>query len=234
MPALLARLLLALAYPWIAHAATAHGSGPLAALALGDIGLILLLPGLLARRGSAWLSAAALVPALWLLARSPHAQLPLLLVPVVFVVLVAWGFARTLRSGHVPLITRIAAALDGLPPAQLAPDVARYTRRLTGVWAAVLAALALVNLALALVAVPGGLLERVGAAAPFTVSGRQWSWFANGGDYLLVAALFVGEYLLRRRLFPGRYHSGADFLRRMAGLGPAFWRDLLRAPTRGE
>lgn len=231
MHALLARVLLALAYPWIAHAATARASSLLAAVALADIGLILLLPALLARRAWAWLLAGLLVPALVLLARSPLAQLPLLLVPVAFIAMVAWAFGRTLRAGQVPLITRIVSALDGTTPALLAPDLQRYTRTLTATWAGMLAVLAAVNLLLALVAQPHGLLASAGIATPVAVSERQWSWFANGCNYGLLALLFVGEYLLRKRRFPGRYHSFADFLRRMAALGPAFWRDLLRAPA---
>lgn len=230
MHALLARVLLALAYPWIAHAATARASGPLAVLALADIALILLLPGLLARRPGAWLLALLLVPALALLARTPYAHLPLLLVPAAFIGIVSWGFARTLRAGQVPLITRIVSALDGIAPAQLAADLQRYTRALTATWAGVLAALALLNLLLALVAVPGGLLASAGMEAPVTVTERQWSWFANVCNYGLLGCLFFGEYLLRKHRFPGRYHSFADFLRRMAALGPGFWRDLLQPP----
>jgi uncharacterized membrane protein len=235
MHAMLARLLLALAYPWIAHAATARGSATLAALALADIALIVLLPALLARRPGAWLLAAALAPALVLLARSAHAQLPLLLVPVAFIAMVSWAFGRTLRDGRVPLITRIVSALDGVQPAQLAPDLARYTRNLTATWAIALAVLAGINLLLALLAVPAGLLASAGIAPPLAVSEQQWSWFANVCNYGLLVGLFVGEYLLRKRRFPGRYASFADFLRRMAALGPVFWRDLLREPaTHGE
>lgn len=231
MHAMLARLLLALAYPWIAHAATARGSGALASVALGDIALILLLPGLLARRIGAWLLAIALLPALVLLSRSAHAQLPLLLVPVAFITMVALSFGRTLRGGRVPLITRIVSALDGVTAANLAPDLARYTRNLTATWAALLALLAVVNLLLALIAQPQGLLAGMGIASPVAVTEQQWSWFANGCNYGLMGLLFIGEYLLRKRRFPDRYHSFADFLRRMAGLGPAFWRDLLREPS---
>lgn len=232
MHALLARLLLALAYPWIAHAATARGSGTLAAVALGDIALIVLLPALLARRSGAWLLAFAVLPGLVLLAHSPHAQLPLLLVPVAFIAMVGWGFGRTLRGGRVPLITRIVSALDGVAPAALAPDLRRYTRKLTATWAGMLALLALVNLVLAAIATPQGLFASFGIVPPLAVTERQWSWFANVCNYGLLAGLFVGEYLLRKRRFPGRYHSFLDFLRRMATLGPVFWRDVLREPGR--
>jgi uncharacterized membrane protein len=225
---LLARLLLALAYPWLAHAATTQSSGVLAAVALGDIVLILLLEPLLRRRPWAFALLLASVPALWALSRSPYALLPLLLVPVAFIALVAASFARTLRPGRTPLISGIVAALEGRPGPDLEPEILAYTRRLTAVWAGALALLAAVNLVLALVAVPRGLLATFGVAAPFSVTEAQWSWFANWLDYGLVGGLFVVEYFVRKHRFPGRYHSLADFLRRMAALGPQFWRTLLR------
>lgn len=223
-----ARVGLALAYPFLAHAASVRDSGALAAAALGTIVLMVLAEGLLHGRARAWLALAACVAALVALARSAHAQLPLLLVPVAFIALVAFWFGRSLVAGRVPLITRIVAALDRQPPGELAPGLRRYTRRLTLAWAVVLSLLAACNLVLALLAVPGGLLASLGIAVPLAVSEAQWSWFANGANYGLVGGFFFAEYLYRKRRFPGRYRSFLDFLRRMAGLGPAFWRDLLR------
>ena len=224
-----ARLLLALAYPWIAHVASARHDGTLAAIALGDIALILLLEPLAHRRAWAWALAAALAAGLAWFARTPHALLPLMLVPVAIVALVSWTFGRTLRLGRVPLITRIVLAMEGIAPEALAPDLRAYTRGLTATWAVMLGVLALVDLVLALCAVPDGLLASAGIAPPFTLHRTQWSWFANGVNYGLVGALFVGEYAYRVRRFPGRYASFFDFLRRMAALGPAFWRDALRS-----
>ena len=226
VPALRAGL--ALSYPFLAHAASLRDSGTLAAAALGVIVLMVLAEGLLQGRPRAWLALVVTVAGLVALARSPHAQLPLLLVPVLFIGLVASWFGRSLRAGRVPLITRIVAALDKQPPQALAPELRSYTRRLTLAWAAMLGLLAACNLVLALLAVPGGLLAHFGVDPPVAVGEAQWSWFANGLNYGLVGGFFVLEYLYRKRHFPGRYRNFADFLRRMAGLGPAFWRDLLR------
>lgn len=228
MKLFIARALLALAYPVLAHLAGARGDGTLAALALGDLVLIVLLEPLLRGRAWAWALAVVAGAGLWRLADSAQATLPLLLVPVAVVALVAWMFGRTLGAGRVPLITRIVAALEGCAPEALAPPLRRYTRALTAGWAVLLAALALANLALAAVAVPGGLLDGLGRTPPVAVTRAQWSWFANALGYGVVGGAFVGEYLLRKRLFPGRYHSFADFLHRLARLGPAFWRELLR------
>jgi uncharacterized membrane protein len=221
------RLLLALAYPLLAHLAGARHDPALAAIALLDLGLVVLLQPLLQRRVGAWLLLVAIGLGLFALARSHYALLPLLLVPVALLGLVAWTFGRTLRAGRVPLITQIVAALDALPPPQLSPDLRSYTRNLTAAWAALLGTLALVNLVLAMLAVPNGLLASVGITPALAVGEAQWSWFANILNWGIVGGFFVGEYLLRKRRFPGRYHSLLDFLQRMARLGPAFWRQLL-------
>jgi hypothetical protein len=91
-----------------------------------------------------------------------------------------------------------------------------------------MALLAAIDLALALCAVPGGVLDSLGIAPPVAISREAWSFFANGLNYGIVGGLFVGEYFYRGRRFPGRYTSFFDFLRKMASLGPAAWRALLR------
>ena len=224
----LGRVALAAAYPFLAHAATARVDGTLAALALADIVLFLLLPGLAGGRRRAWLMLSATAALLAWLARTPFAQLPLLLVPVLFVALVGWGFARTLRVGRVPLITKIVSALEGIPPSRLDADIARYTRNLTRLWALVLFALAAVNLVLALFAVPRGLLASVGVVPPWPVDETLWSWCANGATYGLIGGLMVAEFAYRSRRFPGRYHGPLDFVRRLVALGPGFWNGLFR------
>jgi uncharacterized membrane protein len=219
---------LALAYALLAHAASAgYGDGHALAALLALVGM-LLVAALATRKWWAWLALPPLLAGCWALYRTGLAGLPLLLVPVAFVALIAWWFARSLRSPRGALITRIVAALDGIEPARIEPSLLRYTRSLTAAWAGVLALLAAIDLGLALVAAPGGLLASVGALPPFTITREQWSWFANLANYGIVGGFFVGEFLLRKRRFPGRYHSFADFLRRLAALGPAFWRDFLR------
>jgi len=223
----LARLRLALAYPWLAHAASLHHDPVLAAIALGDIAVIVLLDPLWRLRPWAWGAMALAAAALAGLARTPYALLPLMVMPSIIVALVAWTFGRTLRAGHVPLITRIMSAIDQVHPRDVAPELLAYTRGLTCLWAVVLALLCIVDLALAVCAVPGGLLDGIGIAPPVAISREAWSWFANGLNYGLVGGLFVGEYYYRIRRFPGRYTSFFDFLRKMAGLGPAFWRGAI-------
>ena len=228
-PGLALRTALALAYPFLAHAANARDDGVLAAVALGDLALILLLGPLLRRRAWAWASLLAVLALLALLAGAPHATLPLLAPPVVFTALAGWVFARTLVRGRVALVTRMAAALHERPPEALDPPLAAYTRALTGLWAALLFALSLVNLVLAVFAVPEGLLARLGHPTPLAVLDARGSLFANLLVHGVVAGCFLAEYAWRRHRFRDQpYRDLPDFLRRLGALPPSFWRDLVR------
>ena len=56
-----------------------------------------------------------------------------------------------------------------------------------------------------------------------TVPLSLWSLFANVLNYLLVAALFVVEFLYRQRRFPQQPYRGLlDFTRRVASLGAMY------------
>ncbi|RDZ26385.1 ketosynthase [Lysobacter silvisoli] len=227
MTAAVLRLLLAVAYPLLAHWASHDGGGWPAVLALVDLALIVQVDGLLALRAGPWALFAAIVAGLAALADTVYPQLLLLTPPVLFTAALAWWFGRSLRAPREGLITRIVAALDGCAPAQLPADVYRYSRRLTAAWAWLLGGLALANAALATIAVPGGVLARLGQAPPVAITQDQWSWFANLLNYGIVGGFFIGEYLWRQRRFRDRPYTGFfDFLRKMAKLGPAFWRGL--------
>ena len=136
------RLGLLLAYLPLAHLAGSRQSGGWAALALGSLVLMLLLEPLLQRRPAAWAGLAATAAALWWLAHTPWALLPVLLMPVVWLGLIGWVFGRTLRVGQVPLVTRLVTALYTKAGMSLSPRHQAYTRGLTAAWAGLLAALA--------------------------------------------------------------------------------------------
>lgn len=225
---LAARVVLVVLYALLAHLAGVRHDGGLAALAVADIVLLVLMQPLLERRWGAWLALLLAMPLLWWLAHSRFVQLPLLLVPVVFMSLVAWFFGRTLRAGRVPLITRIVLQMDQETLDTLSPKLISYTRGLTMAWALLLGVLALTNLLLACFAVPDGILATVGITPPVTVTKAQWSWFANILNYGLIGGFFVIEFIYRERHFPGRYDSLWHFLSSMARLGPKFWRDVMR------
>ena len=221
------RVILVLLYPLLAHLATLHGDHRLAALALGDIVMVLLLDGVLARRGRSLTLLLFAIPGVLLLSRTAFAMLPLLVMPALLLATVALGFARTLRAGRTPLIASIIEVLEGDDAANLPPPLDRYARGLTRAWAVLLGSLALVNLMLALCAVPGGVLASAGIDPPVMVSNMQWSWFANGFNYGIVGLFFVVEFVYRRRYFPERMHGFRHFATRLVRMGPAFWRRAL-------
>jgi len=228
------RLLLLPGYVLLAHLAGARQSPVLAALALADLALLVLIEGLVARRPSAWLAAVAVAAVLVPLAGSSWALTPLLLVPPLFTALIGGCFLRSLRPGRVPLVRKAVAALYGTTPDGLSPAHRAYTRGLTLAWGLMLSLLTVVNLGLALVAVPDGVLARLGVAAPFTVTAEQWSLIANVANYGVLGVFAVAEYQVRKRVFPVRpYRNAIDFARRMAALGPAFWRDFFRSDDVG-
>ena len=223
------RLLLAAAYPVFAHLASARSDGAWAALAMADIVLLLLLEPLLARRGWALALLALCLAGLWWGSLSRYALMPLLAPPVVFLALVSWLFARTLRSGRVPLITRIVQGLYAQAAMPMTADLYRYTRQLTAAWALTLGVLAAANLGLALCAVPSGVLVQLGRQPQWTVTDAQWSLFANLLNYGIVGVFFIVEYWYRKRVFPVRpYRNVVQFMRQMAQLGAGFWNQLLR------
>jgi uncharacterized membrane protein len=223
------RMSLLLAYLPLAHFAGSRSSPTLAALALADVALIVLIEGLLAGRAKAWIAILAALAAIAGLVATDWVFIPLLLMPVLCLVLAGAWFARSLAPGREPLISRIVAALYRQSGHALTPAHQRYTRRLTVLWAGLLSGLAAVNLTLALIAVPDGVLARLDMAAPLTVTQAQWSLFANLLNYGIVGGALVVEYHWRKRVFPQRpYRNFIEFVRRMAALGPAFWRDVFR------
>jgi uncharacterized membrane protein len=223
------RAALLLMYLPLAHYAGVRSSPVLAAVALFDLALLVLLEGLWARRARAWLGLCAAVAAVAGLYTADWALIPLLLMPAVFLALVAAWFGRSLGRGREPLIVRIMTAIYAQSGAALSPQHRAYGRRLTALWAGLLGGLAAVNLVLALIAVPDGVLAQSGVAAPVSVTQAQWSLFANALNYGVVGAVLLLEFQWRKRVFPQRpYRNMLDFARRMAALGPVFWRDLFR------
>jgi uncharacterized membrane protein len=112
---------------------------------------------------------------------------------IIYLALGAW-FGRTLLPGREPLISQFASLERG----QLEPVLARYTRRLTAVWTAFFAAMAVLSAALALLA-----------------DGETWSFFTNGLNYGLMAVLFFGEYIYRRVRYSEFRHASLPRMIRM-------------------
>jgi uncharacterized membrane protein len=101
--------------------------------------------------------------------------------------LLAAVFGRSLRAGEAPLCTRLADQLHGpLTPAEIL-----YTRQVTLAWTLLFAAITLTTLGLYI-------------AAPLAA----WSLFVNFVTVPLIAAMFVAEFAVRRRVLPAADRGG--------------------------
>lgn len=192
-------LLLACAWPLSLHLAILFAAPPwparvtAAALALGALIWAVAEP-----RPAVLLAAAALIA---LIAAAVLLAPPLLLFapPVAINAALAVFFGASLRAGREPIINIFARHEQG---GTLPPDLERHARLVTWLWTLLLAAMAAAALGLALFAP----LER-------------WSLFANVGVYVLLAALFIGEYCYRRLRFRHYRHATlAGLLRNVRGV----------------
>ena len=180
---------------FVAYPAVAHFGWPAGALAL-----------LTALAGYIAASVCIHHPSRWLLppigaavvaCASPPVEWMLFVPPIAINLALAWLFGRTLVRGRVPLIARFALMEQGT----LSAELASYTRTLTWLWTLLFIAAAAASLALAL-------------------SGHRdaWSLFTNFLNYVLVAALFLGEFVYRRLRFRNyRHHSPLQLLRNVRG-----------------
>jgi len=215
-------LLMGVSYPLLAHLATLSARPGLIAASISLLVVLVLLPALREGRLLAWAVLVGAVYGVYVALASGTALSLLLLPPVLLNGFMAWVFGRTLRKGRMPLIERAARAMRG-PGAQLDDDVVAYARGVTQAWTALFVVLAGVNLALALIARPAGLLGVAGFDPAVSVPLSAWSLFANVLSYLLIAALFAIEFVVRARRFPQQPYSGLiDFTRRLAAQGHLF------------
>jgi uncharacterized membrane protein len=208
--------LLALAYPVLAHLAIVRSSGALAVAAIGVLAAAALLPALARGSRGAWIAAPIVAAACWALLGTPTPTLPLYAPPVLVPAFMAWVFGQTLSPGRTPLIEQLIRQMHAAEDREPAPEVWPYARRLTHAWTLLFLFIAAMNFVLAAIAIPDGLLVASGIEPPLAVPQEWWSWFANGVDYGLIAALFLIEYAWRRHRFPEQpYRNMFDFLRRM-------------------
>ncbi len=190
------RLFLLPAYPLLVHLAVLRESAALAGIALFVFAALSLFDSLLAGQRSAWLGLGASTAAILGLVRYGGAEWLLYLPPIALPMIVLLAFGNSLLPGRTPLVSAMATRVHGPLPAPLA----RYTRGVTWLWTLVIAVMLLLNLVLSL---------RSSRAA--------WSAFTNGGDYLLLIGVFLGEYAVRRLRFRAlRQPRFLDYLRLVA------------------
>ena len=177
---------LAVAWPLSIHAAVLLGVpewGPRCTATAGSLGAFLWAAS--RRRTDAYAFATALTVTLGALALGAAYAL-LVAPPILINAALAYLFGSTLLPGRDPFISRFARIEQGALPA----DLARYTRRLTWIWALLFTVMAVTALALAL----------FGSLA-------AWSTFTNVITYSLVGALFAGEYAYRRLRYRQYRHA---------------------------
>jgi uncharacterized membrane protein len=187
----IALLVAAIASPVASHIALLTGHGVRVAVALGvlqavAIGVVIAgIGGAGRHRRLALLASAAMLGVLALgVAYSPALGLRLaagtshaLLYATLFVV-----FAATLLPGHTDVVTRVAQRLNP----RFHTGMRSYTRRVTIAWCVFFAGQIVVS----------ALLLRFAPA-------RWWLLFVNGLNVPLVVLMFLAEYAIRRRRFPG-------------------------------
>lgn len=235
MPVSSRRAAVASHVPWMPVALLACGVLALAggllhrhALSLAAAVLLLLvwLPSVWRRRSFAalvlWVALAVLLLAP---ATAGHPELALMALPVVFMAATAWLFARTLKRGQEPLVTRCVRVIEG--EARLAEaGVRAYTRGVTVFWAWLLGTLALLSLLIAVFAVPGGWLATFGATSTVALPGSFLAWYPEAGCWIVLLAGFAGEYLFRRWHLRHISHlSARQFVTQLVRCWPALVHD---------
>ena len=185
-----AACVLIVAYTGLSHYCNTHDAGRLGA-ALALVPLAAVGATLLGRRShwiafSAALGSAALLYDCWPLLEK-NFSIVYLLQECGMYGLLAGGFWHSLTAGKVALCTRLADRLHG----PLMPAEVRYTRRVTLAWAIFFSALTVLIAILYL-----------------STSRAIWSAFVNFGSLPLVAAMFLAEYAVRRRVLPATFRSG--------------------------
>ncbi len=209
---------LGIAYPVVAHMAVVTRSVAVTAASLAVLASLVLLPRLVARSVLAWCLLPIVAAGLLWLARSNAAWLPLYATPVFVNLFGAWIFGHTLAPGKTPLIERLARLLH--EPDGISDEIARYARKVTLAWTLFLSSLALLNLTLALLAQPDGVLLMMGVHPVVTVPVEVWSLFANFIDYAMAVLFFLVEYAWRQRKFPEQpYRNVFDFVNRARRVG---------------
>ncbi|MCP3662654.1 MAG: hypothetical protein GY696_09195 [Gammaproteobacteria bacterium] len=200
-------ILLFITYPLVVHLAIYFGE-PVFAIYL--LAYLLLAPLLykLWRRESLTLSALPLVVvamALLYFSEQYAGQL-IQLPPILIYTVLAAIFGSTLLPGQRPLTTRLAQCIKG----DISDREANYSRGVTLAW----------TLLFALLALTAFMLGHRGDL-------MAWSLFTNAISYLIIAAMFVIEYFVRRWWLPGEVaYSLPDFLRRLVRVD---YRQLLKS-----
>jgi len=177
--------LLIIAYPILVHSAYLFQL-PQLRLA-GIIGVItgIFFSALIRGSRNAWLAYSIVIATICTLALMQSdiyiVYLPPIIIPLSLLII----FGRTLLPGQEALITEIGEASRG----PLSDSMRHYTQKLTWAWCCIFVMMALWPIILL-------------ANGKFGL----WSWFTNVFNYGIVSLIFIGEFYLRKKLFPNHNH----------------------------
>jgi len=181
------RIALIILYPLLAHSAVLFKLPILTGVALISLSAAILLGGLKQRQWLVWLAFIA-IAAISLTLASYNKAIYMLYVPPIVISLVFFiVFFNTLLPGKEPLVTDIGEKSRG----PLSPEMRRYTKGVTILWAIACGAMFLSSVLL-----------------PVFASHETWSLFANLLNYAILAILFFVEFVYRCWRFPDHNHPG--------------------------
>ncbi len=184
---------LIISYPVLVHASILFDQPRLQSVAIVCFAAGILFKPLSERRRFAWLLLGLSVIVAGLLSYLNATLLLLYLPPILFPLMMLTVFGRTLMPGREPLVTAIGEQARG----PLCDGMRRYTRHVTVLWCGVFL-----------------LMTASAVILPWLEDKSLWSWFTNVISYAFVGVLFLGEFLLRKRLFPDHDHPGfIEYLR---------------------
>jgi uncharacterized membrane protein len=187
---------LALGYPLLAHLAVVFEEARLQWLALVWLLAVSMWGALATPRAWAWTALLVSGFALYWLVVRGGGLYALYVPPAVIPAALFIVFARSLRPGSEPWISRIATVMRGAP---LPPPLVAYTRQITVLWCGVFVVMFASAVSLAIWATP-----------------EVWSLMTNVVHYLVLGAVFVGEFTYRRIRFRELEPWGLfEYLRRL-------------------
>jgi uncharacterized membrane protein len=184
-------------YPLAMHFSIHYGHAEIAIYYLAMLLMLPLLFNLLhGRRPTGWMLGTTLLALLITALGVTDAGVMIIIPPAVMFAALFLFFASSLRAEATPVVTRLAAAIRA---EQLSPEIRTYTRKATIAWSVFFLAMLMTSLLL-------------GLWAPLEI----WSWFSNFLAYVLIALMFIAEYLVRRHSLQDHVdYSFLQFLRNL-------------------
>jgi uncharacterized membrane protein len=187
---------LALGYPLLAHLAVIFAAPRLQWLALTWLAAISMWDALRAKRAWAWIALIAAAALLYWLVVAGRGLYALFVPPAAIPAALFVVFARSLRAGAEPWVTRVATAMRGEP---LPPPLLAYTRRVTWLWCGVFVVMFASAIGFAVWAPP-----------------ELWSLMTNVVHYIVLGSIFVVEFVYRRIRYGALEPWGLfEYLRRL-------------------